>query len=115
LSARFNVFQKAIKYVDIPGEIKRVVAPNKYSYIWIHRILGNSNLKIFYPYLRVGVHDTLKIFKPLKNSILIKDNKSILLNTTLPCDINRYILKYGLYKRSIIVYAQPHLPWISDI
>ena len=29
LSIRFDVFQKAIKYVDIPGEIKRVVAPNE--------------------------------------------------------------------------------------
>jgi hypothetical protein len=115
LSARFDVFQNAIKYVDIPGEIERVVAPSEYSYIWIPRVFGKSNLKIFYPYLRVGVHDTLKIFKSLKNSILIKDDKNILLNTTLPCSINKYILRYGLYKRNIIVYAQPHFPWISDI
>jgi hypothetical protein len=112
LSARFEFFREAIKYVNIRGKLKRVVAPSSYSYKWLPKLFRKHDVRILYPYLNVGVHNTLKIFGSLTDAILIRDNSP--LRTTSPFSINRYVFKNGLGKRNIIIYAQPHFPWFSD-
>jgi hypothetical protein len=113
LSARFEIFQNVAKYIEMQGELEKVVAPNEYSYIWIPRLFSRYHeIKIFYPYLKVGVHDTSKVFGSLKNTILIKDK--YFFNSTPPDSINKYVFKHGFAKRNVIVYSQPHFPWFSD-
>jgi hypothetical protein len=113
LSARFDVFQIAMKYIRIPGKLEGVVAPHKYSFEWLSKILQRSDVKVFYPYLRVGVHDTLKLFANLSNATLIKGDDT--LSVTSSHYITRYVFSLELPKRCVIIYAQPHFPWLSDI
>jgi hypothetical protein len=113
LSARFDVFLEALKHINISGRLECVIAPNMYSIKWLPRILHRNDIKVFYPYLKVGVHNTLKLFSNLNNAILIQDYNP--LNTTSSCSINKYILAHGLPKRCIVIYVQPHFPWLSDI
>jgi hypothetical protein len=113
LSARFDVFQETLKYINISGRLESVVAPNMYSMKWLPRILHRNDVKVFYPYLKVGVHNTLKLFSNLNNAILIQDYNP--LNITPSYSINKHILVHGLPKRCIVIYAQPHFPWLSDI
>jgi hypothetical protein len=113
LSTRFEVFQDVAKYMEIPGKLEKVVAPDEYSYIWIPRLFSKyHDIKIFYPYLRVGVHNTSKIFSSLNNTVLVKDEYSF--DATPPDSINKCVFKHGLVKRNVIVYSQPHFPWLSD-
>jgi hypothetical protein len=113
LSARFDVFQETLKHIDISGRLESVIAPNMYSLKWLPKILDRIDVKVFYPYLNVGVHNTLKLFSNLNNAILIRYHNP--LNTTPSYYINKYIFVHGLSKRCIVIYAQPHFPWLSDI
>jgi hypothetical protein len=113
LSARFDIFLEALKRVKISGKLERVIAPSMYSIKWLPRILHRNDIRVFYPYLNVGVHNTLKLFNNLDNAILIRGYN--ILNTTPSYSINKYIFAHGIPKRCVVIYAQPHFPWLSDI
>jgi hypothetical protein len=102
-----------MKYIHIPGKLEGVVAPHKYSLEWLPKILQRSDIKVFYPYLRVGVHDTLKLFANLSNAILVKGDD--MLSTTSSHYITKYVFSHELPKRCVVIYTQPHFPWLSDI
>ncbi len=100
-------------------EVVQAKVPREYTLQWMPVIFNKlKGARVFYPALNVGVHNIDRIImrsNMIKNNEVIRISSSLEnLNTVHPKDINDAVLKYGIIEKTIIWYAQPHFPWLSD-
>ena len=122
-STRYDIFKSLYKHYfgQFHNKLLIVRASPEYSINLLPKLFTNplfNDVRIFYPVLSVGVHNLRKVILnsiPLGRNIEvieIKPNKVKDLGTVLPSEVNDEVMRIGLYKRTIIWYAQPHFPWI---
>lgn len=121
-ACRYDLFSKIYnKYFD--GRLIKVRSVGSNTYEWLPKVfplLKSRQVTIFSAHpaissIGVEYRGFRAIDYILRENIVDvwKDGWNEELNTVLPWEVNKMVLKRGLSDRNIIWYVQPHFPWIS--